>query len=236
MDKPVIGIVSKPKLSKHGWNLMYTNEHIKEAIISNGGLVIGIVPQGKAIGINENLDKYNYNLESNERNDFYTILSLCDGFVLEGGMTESTYEQEVAKYAYDKDIPILGICAGQGSQIKALGGTTEIIKNDNEFHNNYEQQYVHKVNLYKDSKIYNIIRKETIKVNSYHQYIPSTLGAYKASGISEDGLYEITELEDKLFNIGVRFHPELLFRNDENMNAIFKHFLNACITYKNNKI
>ena len=236
MKKPIIGIVSKPYLSKYGWNLMYTNEHIKEAVIRNGGLVIGIVPQGKAIGINESLDKYNYDLDCNEKNDFYNILNLCDGFVLEGGMTNSKYEQEVAEYAYDRDIPILGICAGQGNQVKALGGTTKIIKNDNGFHNNYEQQYVHKVNLNINSKIYDIIKKEVIEVNSYHKHIPSTLGPYKASGIAEDGLYEIIELEDKLFNIGVRFHPELLFLSDENMNAIFKDFVDACLTYKINRM
>lgn len=235
MQKPIIGIVSKPKLSKHGWNLMYTNDHIKDAIISNGGLVIGIVPQGKAIGVNENLDNYNYDLEINEKKDFYTILSLCDGFVIEGGLTESKYEQEVARYAYDNDIPILGICAGQSSQINALGGTTGPIKNDNGFHNDYEQQYVHKVNIDKNSKIYNIIRKEVIDVNSYHKNTPNTLGLYKVSGVSEDGLYEITEIKDKLFNIGVRFHPELLFKNDENMNNIFYSFVESCKIFKSKK-
>lgn len=82
VEKPIIGIVSKPRISQHGWNLMYINDHIKDAIISNGGLGIGIVPQGHAIGVGE--DKRKYKLSEIEKEDFYSVLGLCDGLILEG--------------------------------------------------------------------------------------------------------------------------------------------------------
>lgn len=36
------------------------------------------------------------------------------------------------------------------------------------------------------------------------------------------------ESKDKKFYIGVRFHPESLYKNDERMNNIFKYFINEC--------
>ena len=73
-------------------------------------------------------------------------------------------------------------------------------------------------------------------VNSYHENISYNTGIYDAVGHSDDGLIEVTEIKNKLFNIGVRFHPELLFKQDERMNNIFKELAKCCIKYKNLKL
>ena len=44
----------------------------------------------------------------------------------------------------------------------------------------------------------------------------------------EDGYPDVIESKDKKFYIGVRFHPESLYKKDKNMNTIFKEFINAC--------
>lgn len=44
----------------------------------------------------------------------------------------------------------------------------------------------------------------------------------------EDGYADAIEDSNKDFYIGVRFHPESLYKKDENMNNIFKAFLEAC--------
>lgn len=44
----------------------------------------------------------------------------------------------------------------------------------------------------------------------------------------EDGYADVIESKDKKFYIGVRFHPESLYTIDENMNNIFKKFIEVC--------
>lgn len=48
-------------------------------------------------------------------------IKLCDGIILQGGINYSTYEVNLAKYLIDKNIPVLGICAGMNCLIKAGG-------------------------------------------------------------------------------------------------------------------
>lgn len=44
----------------------------------------------------------------------------------------------------------------------------------------------------------------------------------------EDGYADVIEAEDKDVYIGVRFHPESLYRIDKNMNNIFSCFIEKC--------
>lgn len=44
----------------------------------------------------------------------------------------------------------------------------------------------------------------------------------------EVGYPDVIEAKNKKFYIGVRFHPESLYKKDENMNNIFKYFINTC--------
>ncbi len=47
-------------------------------------------------------------------------------------------------------------------------------------------------------------------------------------GFCEDGYADVVESKDKNFYVGVRFHPESLYKFDDNMNNIFKKFIEAC--------
>lgn len=163
-------------------------------------------------------------------------MELCDGLILEGGLTSSFYEEEVARYAYNNNVPILGICSGQRHQITAFGGDNQLIKGDIDRHNDYENELVHEVLIKKDSYFYSIVGAEKIMVNSYHENISYNTGIYEAVGYSDDGLIEVTELKNKTFNIGVRFHPELLFKKDKKMNNIFTEFIKFCKKYQDNKL
>ena len=44
----------------------------------------------------------------------------------------------------------------------------------------------------------------------------------------EDGHPDVVESKDKVFYMGVRFHPESLYLKDVNMNRIFEEFINVC--------
>ncbi|MBR3133719.1 MAG: hypothetical protein IKG42_06705 [Clostridia bacterium] len=47
-------------------------------------------------------------------------------------------------------------------------------------------------------------------------------------GVCEDSYPDVIESKDKKFYIGVRFHPESLYKIDEKHNLIFKEFIKVC--------
>ena len=98
---------------------------------------------------------------------------------------------------------------------------------NNTFINHFEplKNYVHEVMINKNSKLYSIIGKDKIFVNSRHNYHVPLLDDYLISARSRDGLIEGVELKDKKFIIGVEWHPETNLDKDINSRVLFKAFL-----------
>ena len=65
-------------------------------------------------------------------------------------------------------------------------------------------------------------------VNSRHQRTIKDCPMLYKVAFCEDGYPDVIEAKNKKFYIGVRFHPESLYKNDENMNNIFKCFISSC--------
>ena len=125
-----------------------------------------------------------------------------------------------AKYCYDNDIPILGLCCGQNVMVRALGGTTKYVFNP-EKHMNKKDDYAHKVFIKKNTYLYKIIGKDEIMVNSRHK---KTVDKHPSLTIN----CTCVEAANKKFYIALRFHSESLYKFDENHNKIFKEFINVC--------
>ena len=226
MKKAVIGIVSKHYANyKNHLTDTYIRDEVKQAIFDNGAIAIAILPPDKDIKYIENNLKEDLN--EKEYEDLIYQIKLCDGIILQGGGESDNYECIVAKYCYENNIPILGICAGQNNIARAIGGTTCKIDNP-EKHMQMTKQYVHKIKIDKTSKFYKIIKKEEIMVNSRHKRTIKDCPKLEKVGFCEDGYADVIESKDKNFYIGVRFHPESLYKIDENMNNIFKSFINEC--------
>ena len=226
MKKAVIGIVSKHYANyKNHLTDTYIRDEVKQAIFDNGAIAIAILPPDKDIKYIEN--NWKEDLNEKEYEDLIYQIKLCDGIILQGGGESDNYECIVAKYCYENNIPILGICAGQNNIARALGGTTCKIDNP-EKHMQMTKQYVHKIKIDKTSKFYKIIKKEEIMVNSRHKRTIKDCPKLEKVGFCEDGYADVIESKDKNFYIGVRFHPESLYIIDENMNNIFKSFINEC--------
>ena len=98
--KPIIGIVGKPQCDDVIWNKICISNEIKDAINKNGGVAIGIIPQSKIKQIKEGkpFSYQNYYLDEKSLSDLFSTIDLCDGIILEGGITICDYEQEIAKY------------------------------------------------------------------------------------------------------------------------------------------
>ncbi len=155
-------------------------------------------------------------------NDFKQIeaaVKFCDGIILSGGFYNSLNDYKLIKYLYEKNIPTLGICLGMQGMAMAFNGELEE-KVDG--HNSLNK-YVHNITINKNSLLYKIIEKETIQVNSRHNFaIPKT--NFLVNALSDDNIIEGIEDQNKKFFLGVQWHPETL--NDEDSLKLFKYFIN----------
>lgn len=223
--KPIIGIVSKHFIKEETRPNMYIRDEIKQAIFDNGGIAIGIVlPKDEK---NDVSDEWKYNLNKEEFDNLISQIKLCNGIVFQGGGACDNYEMIVAKYCYDNDIPTLGICCGQNVMVRALDGTTKLVVNP-EKHNDIHKTYVHTAKLDTNSKLYKIIGKEEIKVNSRHKKTIDKHPKLNINCLCDDGYIDGVEASNKTFYMAFRFHPESLYKIDKNHNKIFEEFIKTC--------
>ncbi|MBE6155680.1 MAG: hypothetical protein E7164_02860 [Firmicutes bacterium] len=163
--------------------------------------------------------KFLCNFSKNNIENLLDEVQRCDGIIIPGGDNIINEELEVCKFAYDHDIPILGICLGMQTMAMAYNGIMGTIPN---FEHKSNRQYVHKVSILSDSKLYRILRKPTIMVNSRHKdYIIKT--DLKIGAKSPEGIIEAIECPEKRFFIGVQWHPENL--KDRFSKQLFDYFI-----------
>ncbi len=229
MKKTIIGIVNKP-VEKHEmdfWNRMDICDEFRYLVLQSGGLPISLLSPEITFNFNDNDISDPKVLSAEELDNIDTMVKLCDGVILQGGLASCNYEIEIAKKCIEYDIPVIGICAGFNNILRALG--TDVIEDKTNSHNFYDMDYRHKITIEKDSILYRIIGKKELNVNSIHSMIApveNVKNFAKITSYSEDGLVESFEAEDKNFVMGVKWHPELML--DENTFALFKGFVNAC--------
>ena len=153
---------------------------------------------------------------------------MCDGFILQGGLYSANYEIEMAKRIIQLDKPLIGICAGFNNILRALG--TDVIEDKTKSHDIYDKNYRHEITIIKDTKIYDLIKKDKYNVNSIHSMIApkeKVQDYVRISSISYDGLVESFELNNKKFVIGIKWHPELMLE-EEFTERLFKKFIEQC--------
>lgn len=150
----------------------------------------------------------------------FDLIKICSGFILQGGTNCNENDLKIVRYLYKNNIPTLGICLGM--QMMGLIKDGILLDIGNNKHKS-TKKYVHEININKDSKLYQIIKKEKIPVNSRHieQIIEPKLNI---SSYSLDNIIESIEDENKTFFIGVQWHPESLI--DENSKKLFDYFFN----------
>ena len=137
--------------------------------------------------------------------------------------------------AYSKDKPVLGICRGFQLINVALGGTLyqdiPSQKADALCHMQ-KKPYdapAHDVEIVKDGRLYDIVGKERLAVNTcHHQGIKDIAPALTVQAYAPDGLIEAISADDRRFMIGVQWHPEYLFKKDPISLELFKEFIAVC--------
>lgn len=149
-----------------------------------------------------------------------SLLKLCDGFILPGGDYE-TIDFLIIKYAYEFDLSLLGICMGMQSLGKYFNGNLELVDN------HYSKSDYHFVNIDSLSKIFKILNRSKIKVNSRHKYKLSNTDL-KISAYSQDNVIEAIEVPNKKYIIGVQWHPESMISYDIVSKQLLDSFIESC--------
>ena len=87
----------------------------------------------------------------------------------------------------------------------------------------------HDVEIVKDGRLYDIVGKERLAVNTcHHQGIKDIAPALTVQAYAPDGLIEAISADDRRFMIGVQWHPEYLFKKDLISLELFKEFIAVC--------
>ena len=94
-------------------------------------------------------------------------------------------------------------------------------------HIDTSMRYKHKVRIEKNSLLYEVLGKTELKVNSLHGGQVTDPGKYRIVAHSNDGLIEGMEYTKNRFNLGVQWHPEFLWKEDESANRIFSAFIDS---------
>ena len=230
MKKPIIGIIGKvqPQYGEDIWHRIDEVDEIRYLIVKNGGTAIMLLPTEATLKFNDNDIKDDTILSDEEKEELYRQIDLCDGFILQGGLYSSNYEIEMAKRIIELDKPLIGICAGLNNILRALG--TDVIEDKTKKHDRYDINYRHKVSVIKGTKLYDLINKDEYNVNSIHSMIApkENVEKYaKISALSDDGLVESFEIDNKKFILGIKWHPELMLE-DEFTKKLFKKFIEEC--------
>ena len=131
----------------------------------------------------------------------------------------------LTQLAYNRQIPILGICRGIQTLAVALGGkviqdispstlnpqpsTLNLLKHSQDA---ARSEKTHSVNVEKDSLLSYIYNKvEKLYVNSFHhQAVRSTGDRFRVTATAPDGIIEAMESTEYKSILGVQWHPECL--------------------------
>ena len=233
--RPIIGITCPWSVetwgdSPEGGGYYYVGKPYVEAVYKYGGIPLLLTPQYTKDDLSSVLEQ---------------LLDKVEGILFTGGgdarmfSSESLptlrkqqnnryiFEKNLMRKAYNKKVPMLGICRGFQMIVETFGGSLANDTIEGHKQNGPGWEPWHKVIIEKNSKLYNLVGQEEWNVNSFHiQRVDKVPEGFIVSAKAEDGVIEGIESIDHPFLVGFQFHPEELSYKDEKAGRIFKYFIN----------
>lgn len=145
-------------------------------------------------------------------------------------------EVPLARAAIDRDVPLLGICAGL-QVLAAIEGArlirdlkSEVDSPIDHLNEKPAEERAHAVAVTPGTLLHRIVGKDEITVNTAHNEAPLP-GAVPASlvvnAVAPDGVIEGVERPESTFCLGVQWHPEFFLEDDAPDLALFKALVEA---------
>lgn len=122
----------------------------------------------------------------------------------------------LTRFAYDRQIPMLGICRGIQTLAIALDGhvvqdmphTEQLLKHSQDAD---REEPTHSVSIFPSTTLHSIYNADRIYVNSFHhQAIDNPGERLRTSALAPDGTIEAIESSEHKAVLGVQWHPEWL--------------------------
>lgn len=239
IKRPVIGITGDVMESSTGARHSIRDSYVS-AIINAGGIPLFIPSTGDpAIA--------------------YALYRMVDGLLFTGGTdidpavyrepaagTEmdgvsekrDTTEVQLARWALNDDLPVLGICRGQQLVNVAMGGTLyqdipsdlpqSTVDHRGSTYTNDRGLYTHRVDIEPSCGLAGIFGATEFMVNSlHHQGVRRVGEGLKVVGTAPDGMVEALEGPGHRWLYTVQWHPEELWRKQTPASNLFKAFVEA---------
>lgn len=224
-------------------DILYSDRATAAAVITAGGLPL-----------------YMPAMEALKPGDFDMYLSMVDGVLLTGADTNTNpvyYGEQpthlagridderdridiaLVQRAYQKRIPLLGICKGMQVLAVGLGGTlyqNVLVQHPGAFDHDVRKtsraNITHKATLTKGSVLADIFKAATMPLNGGHQQAVKALpDALRPIAIADDGIVEAFDALDYPFLLGIQFHAELRL-SDAPFAEIFKRLVAAAADFR----
>lgn len=238
--RPIIGITGN--FGTKGCELA---QGYYESVLQAGGIPMVLPPYDDATALCQTLDKVDGILLSGG-GDINPLL--LDEEPIPGlhGICPQRDEMELllVREAYNRQIPILGICRGIQVLVAALGGTlyqdlntqyseAPLVKHDQDLDRAYAS---HSVRLEAESTLSRIFpeaAEKTLPVNSFHHQAVRTPGPLlRIAAKATDGVIEAVESNEFKSIIGVQWHPEcFITRGDRCMMPLFNWLITEASSF-----
>ena len=243
MKRPVIGITGN-----YADQTCTLAEGYYQSVLKAGGIPVIIPPR--------------YVEEGDDCSDLTGVLDNIDGIVFSGGgdpnpllfgeepvvqlhsitPERDLQELKLVRMAYDRQIPMLGICKGIQMINAALGGTLyQDIHSQKEGgvwvkHSQDEDRRFpsHTVKVENGTLLHKLFGRDTLQVNSFHhQACKDIAPCLRLSAISPDGIIEAIESNEYKSILGVQWHPEtFVLRDSDEMMPIFHWLIGEAQEFK----
>ncbi len=151
-------------------------------------------------------------------------------------------ELQLVTWAFNRQIPMLGICRGIQVLTAALGGAlhqdieegmpeAKLLKHSQDLPREYAS---HKVEVTEGSLLHHIFKSETLAVNSFHHQAVREAGPHlRVSAVAPDGVIEAVESSEHKSIVGVQWHPEcFVVRGDRSMMPLFQWLVGEAHSYR----
>ena len=209
--QPVIGITGN-----YDDQTCKLKEGYYKSVIAAGGVPLIIPPTADTDTILNTLDRIDALILSGGA-DFNPLWAGEEPSPLLGGINgeRDLPELLMTRLAYNRQIPMLGICRGIQTLAMALGGRVmqdisakATVKHSQEAD---RSEPTHGVVVEQDSILYKVYGQDRLLVNSlHHQAVEEAGSKFRIVAKSADGIIEAIESSEYKSVVGVQWHPECL--------------------------